>query len=91
MPGEFGLPAGGEFGGEVRAGGMLVSMDKRKKIAAFAAGVTAWEALVHTTLALSGALPLTLLGFTITPELNTVQIVAPAIISVACVYYAWFK
>jgi hypothetical protein len=60
-----------------------------KEVAKFASGVTAWEAIVHATLALSGKLPFTWLGFTITPTINTVQIILPAIISVSLAYYAW--
>jgi hypothetical protein len=62
-----------------------------KEIAKFASGVTAWEAVVHASLALSGQLPITLFGITITSDVNTIQIVVPAIISILLAYYAWSR
>jgi len=61
-----------------------------REIAKFASGVTAWEAIVHAALALSGLLPLTFFGIVLTPQLNLVQIVVPATLSVLLAYYAWF-
>ncbi len=62
-----------------------------REVAKFASGLTAWEAVVHASLGLSGVLPITLFGIVITPAINTVQIVIPAIVSVALAYYAWFR
>ena len=62
-----------------------------KEIAKFAAGVTAWETIVHLSLAARGVFPITLFGFTITQTVNTVQIIVPAIISISLAYYAWGK
>ncbi|OGZ24344.1 MAG: hypothetical protein A2896_01785 [Candidatus Nealsonbacteria bacterium RIFCSPLOWO2_01_FULL_43_32] len=63
-----------------------------KEILKFVAGLAAWEAVVHFALESSGVLPITWFGlFTLTPAINTIQIIVPAIISVICVYYAWVK
>lgn len=62
-----------------------------KEIAKFTAGLTAWEAVVHASLGLSGVLPITLFGITITPTINTIQIIIPAIVSIMLAYYAWIK
>ena len=62
-----------------------------KELAKFAAGVTAWEALVHLSFGLSGVLPLRLFGITITKPINTVQIILPATISVILAYYGWVR
>lgn len=64
----------------------------KKEVAKFFSGLTAWEAVVHLSLAFSGLLPMTWFGFiTLTPTLNTIQIFVPAIISVLLAYYAWGK
>lgn len=60
-----------------------------KEVAKFASGVTAWEAVVHASLGLGGVLPITLFGITITPMINTIQIIIPAISSFLFAYYAW--
>ncbi|MFH0949134.1 MAG: hypothetical protein V1802_01455 [Candidatus Aenigmatarchaeota archaeon] len=62
-----------------------------KEVAKFASGLTAWEAIAHASLGLNGVLPLTLFGITITPTINTVQIIIPAVVSITLAYYAWFK
>ena len=49
-----------------------------REVAKFFAGVTAWEALTHAAFAASGVLPFKLCGVTLTPKLNTVKIVIPA-------------
>ncbi|HAU99092.1 MAG: hypothetical protein UX85_C0009G0018 [Candidatus Beckwithbacteria bacterium GW2011_GWB1_47_15] len=64
---------------------------RSKEIAKFFSGLTAWEAVVHLALGLSGVLPLTLFGFTLTPTINTVQIIIPATVSILLGYYAWSK
>ena len=60
-----------------------------KEIAKFFAGLTAWEAIVHLSFAVSGLLPITWFGITLTPTINTVQIIVPAIVSALLAYYAW--
>jgi hypothetical protein len=62
-----------------------------KEVAKFAAGVTIWESIVHASLELSGLLPLTILGFTLTRTINLIRIILPLIISVILAYYAWIK
>jgi len=62
-----------------------------KELAKFFAGVTAWEAIAHALLGVSGVLPITLWGITITPKLNTIQIIIPALVSAILIYYGWFK
>lgn len=61
----------------------------KKEIAKFLCGLTAWEAIVHLSFWLSGNLPITILGITITPTINTIQIIIPAIVSLSLGYYAW--
>jgi len=60
-----------------------------KELCKFFAGVTAWEAIVHASLGLSGVLPISLFGITITPFLNTIQIIVPALISCLLIYLGW--
>ncbi|MBK8459886.1 MAG: hypothetical protein IPL43_06620 [Micropruina sp.] len=62
-----------------------------KELAKFAAGVTAWEAVVHASFAVSGVLPIKLCGVTLTPKLNAIQIVLPALSCAALVYVGWFQ
>ena len=59
-----------------------------KEIAKFVSGLTAWEAVVHGSLWLSGATP-TIFGITLTGTLNMIQTIIPAVVSVALAYYAW--
>jgi hypothetical protein len=66
-------------------------MNHCKEIAKFAAGVTAWESIVHLSFALSGVLPLRMFGITITKRVNSVQIVLPALVSAMLAYYGWVK
>ena len=66
-------------------------MVDRKELAKFASGITAWEAIVHLALGLSNVLPLTLFGITITPSMNTIQIIVPGAVSIILAHYAWFK
>ena len=62
-----------------------------KEAAKFFAGVTAWEAITHASFAASGVLPIKLFGITLTPKLNSVQIVVPAVTSAALIYIGWFR
>lgn len=62
-----------------------------KELAKFAAGVTAWEAIVHASFAASGVLPIKLCGVTLTPRLNAIQIALPALTCAALVYVCWFN
>ena len=62
-----------------------------RELIKFFAGVTFWEFVVHVTLAVSDQLPITLLGFTITPEINLVQIIVPGIASLILIYVGWFN
>lgn len=70
---------------------MQSGVDHMKELAKFFAGVTAWEAIVHAKFGLSGILPITLFGITITPGLNTIQTVVPALVSASLVYFGWFR
>lgn len=60
-----------------------------REAAKFFAGVTAWEAVTHATLAASGVLPLKLCGVTISPRVNAVQIVLPGMASLCLAYFGW--
>jgi hypothetical protein len=59
-----------------------------KELAKFACGVAAWEAVVHATLLLNGV-TVTLFGFTLTPQVNLVQTIVPAIVALGLAYFAW--
>ena len=63
-----------------------------KEVLKFAAGLTFWEAIVHLSLGLSGVLPITWFGlFTLTPTINTIQIIVSVAVSAILIYYAWIK
>ncbi len=62
-----------------------------KEVMKFASGVCAWESVVHTSFGFAGVLPLTLFGIIITPELNLIQSIIPAIVAGLLVYLAWFR
>ena len=61
-----------------------------KELAKFFAGVTAWEAVVHASLAMSGVLPIKLCGVALTPRLNAVQVALPSLACAGLVYLGWF-
>ncbi len=63
----------------------------KKEIAKFFAGGFTWETIVHVAIGVNGLTPITIFGFTITPELNNILIVFPAVITIFLVYYAWFR
>ena len=63
-------------------------MNLTRELAKFGSGVTAWESVVHASLWLSGT-TVTIWGITLTPQLNAVQTVVPALVSVALGLYAW--
>lgn len=62
-----------------------------KEISKFATGVAAWESIVHLSFSLSSNIPLTFWGITITKEINTIQIIIPAICSAGLAYFAWLS
>ena len=59
-----------------------------RTLAAFAAGVTAWEALVHFSLLVSRSSP-RVLGIRLLPRVNAIQTIVPAVLAVALALYAW--
>jgi hypothetical protein len=61
-----------------------------KEIAKFLAGLTAWEAVVHGSLAACDLLPMKWCGFTLTVTMNAVQVLVPALVSMLLVWYGWF-
>ncbi len=63
----------------------------KKEIAKFLAGAFAWETMVHIAIGVNGLAPITIFGFTVTPQLNTPLIIFPAVICIVLVYYAWFS
>lgn len=65
-------------------------MKNLKEIAKFASGITAWESFVHLSLWLSGATP-TIFGITLTENLNLIQTIIPAILSILLAYFGWKK
>lgn len=58
-----------------------------KLLAAFGAGVAAWEAVVHASLFLSRQSP-RLFGIRLAPRLNAVQSIVPAIAALGLARYA---
>lgn len=62
-----------------------------RELVKFFAGVTFWESVVHLALAISNQLPITLLGITITPQINLVQIIVPGTVSLILIYVGWFN
>lgn len=60
-----------------------------KEVAKFFSGVAAMQVLIHWAFGLSDVLPLTLLGITYTPALNTAAMIVWPILTVLLVYYAW--
>ena len=66
-------------------------MDIRKEIAKVAVGVSGHEVLSHALLSGSGLLPLKVFGITVTPGYNSIIIIVWTLVTVALVYYAWFK
>jgi len=60
-----------------------------KEIAKFFSGVTAWEALGHTLLAFSNDFPMTVMGITVTSNLNALAILVAAPLSIILAWYAW--
>lgn len=66
-------------------------MIKWKEVAKFFAGVAANQTLTHGAFALSGDLPLRILGVVYTREFNTLAMIFWLIVLVALVYYAWVR
>lgn len=64
---------------------------RKKEIAKFFAGITAWEAVVHASLAACDMLPLAWCNFTLTSTVNTIQIIIPGTVSLILIWYGWFK
>ncbi|WP_395442843.1 hypothetical protein [Caulobacter sp. UC70_42] len=60
-----------------------------KEFAKFLSGMAVMQVLTHGALALSGDLPLTMLGITYTPQLNAMAVVVWSIIAILLTYYAW--
>ncbi len=63
----------------------------KKEITKFFAGAFGWETMVHIAIGVNGLTPITIFGFTITSQLNTLLIIFPAVITVLLIYYAWFR
>lgn len=61
----------------------------KKELAKFFAGLTAWEAVVHISLAACDMLPIDWCGIRITPAMNTVQIILPGLMSLWLAWYGW--
>jgi len=66
-------------------------MNRKKELAKFFAGLTAWESIVHLSFALKGEFPVSFFGIHISETLNTVQVIVPAMISILLSYYGWFN
>lgn len=66
----------------------MVRTERIKEVAKFVSGVTAWEAVVHGSLLLSGQ-SIVLFGITVTPSVNAVQTVVPALVALGLGIWAW--
>lgn len=66
----------------------MARSSRLRLITAFAAGVTAWEAVVHASLFLNRSTPM-LFGVRLIPRLNLVQTLLPAATSLALARYAF--
>ncbi|MFA5999183.1 MAG: hypothetical protein WC747_04160 [Candidatus Babeliales bacterium] len=66
-------------------------MFHRKELAKFLSGFLAHDVISHIFLAGSGLLPLRMFGIIVTPEYNAAVIIVWSVVTVALVYYAWFK
>lgn len=64
---------------------------QKKELAKFFAGLTAWESMVHLTMEACNMLPMTWCNYTLTSDINTVQIILPGVVSIFLIRYAWFK
>lgn len=64
---------------------------RQREVAKFFAGAFAYDAIVHVTLAVSGVLPLKLLGVTVTPVMNVLLMIAAASVSLFLAYHGWIK
>jgi hypothetical protein len=62
-----------------------------KELAKFFSGITAWESIAHLFFLLSSSPPITIIGITLTPTINIIQVIVPAIVSVILAYYAWLR
>lgn len=63
-------------------------MARLRELAKFGSGVAAWEAVVHGSLWASGQ-TFELFGLTLTPTVNAVQTIVPAIVALGLAYFAW--
>lgn len=57
----------------------------------FFAGVTFYESFIHLYFAINNKFPVRFPGFTITREVNMIQIILPGLICVLLIYLGWFK
>ena len=62
---------------------------KRKEFAKFFAGAFTWDAITHLAHYLSGAVPYTLLGVTVTPAMNAAGMYVAGAIALVLGIYAW--
>ena len=63
----------------------------KKEIAKFFAGVTAWEAVVHLSMAGCDLLPIHWCNVTITETIKRFQIILPGTVCLLLTWYGWFK
>jgi hypothetical protein len=66
-------------------------MMHKKDLAKFFSGIAVAKVGFHGVLAASNALPITLLGFTLTPHYNLCILVVWSAIALFLIHYAWFK
>ncbi len=63
-------------------------MATSKELAKFAAGACTWEAALHATLLATRSSP-TILGLTLTPRINLIQLVAAGLSALVFAWYGW--
>ena len=69
---------------------MNALVSRLRLVLAFAAGITAWEAVVHGSLLLNRAAP-KLFGLRLTPPVNVVQTIVPALASMTLARLAFAR
>jgi hypothetical protein len=66
-------------------------MNKHKDFAKFLSGFAANKIFTLAVLGASNVLPITVFGFTLTPQINFWILLGWGAVMIFCIYYAWFK
>ncbi len=63
----------------------------KKIVAKYVACITAFDAMLLSTLSGFDMIPLTWSNYTLTEKTNAILIISQCIISIVLIWYAWFK